>query len=111
MNRNKALEWIGTHRVGVSSRTMWCALMGIKGPCDPYAGDFDVPRDADDLSRCVDLVRFAEVTEDELRRIPDAFPCYKPVIDIWGDLVSAYVNRDYHHVYEMLSDARKEARV
>lgn len=29
MNKTKMLEWIGTRHVGVSSRTMWVALMGV----------------------------------------------------------------------------------
>lgn len=45
MNYNKMLQWIGTHHVGISSRTMWCALMGIANSETPAYCGFDVPGD------------------------------------------------------------------
>lgn len=51
------MEWIGSHNVGISSKTMWCALMSV--PCDRD----DRPYDADDFSRCYDLYKFAELTQ------------------------------------------------
>lgn len=60
MNKEKAIEWIGTHKVGVSSRTMWCGLMGVK-PDNIHWG-YDLPHDMDDFSRCHDLVTFTGAT-------------------------------------------------
>lgn len=107
MNIHKAIEWIGTHRVGTSSRTMWCALMGIK-PDDVYSGNFDVPHDADDFSRCFDLVEFTEVTNEDLLKIPEVFPYWKPIIEIWGELVNAYITTHSGHVYDLLNSKRDE---
>lgn len=106
MNKQKAIEWIGTHHVGTSSRTMWCALMDIK-PDDIYLGNFDVPHDADDFSRCFDLVEFAEVTNGELLKIPKVFPYWKPIIEIWSELVNAYITHS-RRVYELLNDKHDE---
>ena len=76
MNYNKMIQWVGTHHVGVSSRTMWCALMGIaKDGTESHSG-FDVPGDASDFSRCYDLVKFCEVGKHELQMVVDAFPFY-----------------------------------
>ena len=48
------------------------------------AGRFDIPHDADDFSRCYDLVTFAEVSPAyDLPRICEIFPLYKPIIDSW----------------------------
>lgn len=93
MNYNKMLEWIGTHHVGISSRTMWCALMGVANSETPTYFGFDVPRDTDDFSRCYDLVTFCEVTNDELQKVVEAFPYYQPVIEEWDNLVAAYLNK------------------
>lgn len=42
------------------------------------AGRFDIPHDADDFSRCYDLVTFAEVSPAyDLPRICEIFPWYK----------------------------------
>ena len=106
MNTQKAIYWIGTHHVGTSSRTMWCALMGIN-PDDVYSNDFDVPHDADDFSRCFDLVEFAEITYEDLLKIPKVFPYWKPIIEIWGKLVNAYITHN-GRVYDLLSDKRDE---
>ena len=57
------IEWIGCHRVGISSRTMWCAIMGVK------CHEADTPRDADDFSRCYDLYKFSELTPADLQKV------------------------------------------
>lgn len=106
MNQQKAIEWIGTHRMGISSRTMWCALMGIS-PDDVYSGNFDIPHDCDDFSRCFDLVEFAEVTNEDLLKIPVVFPYWKPIIEIWSELVNAYVIHS-GRVYDLLNSKRDE---
>lgn len=52
------------------------------------AGRFDIPHDADDFSRCYDLVTFAEVSPAyDLPRICEIFPWYKPIIDSWETLI------------------------
>lgn len=91
MNKTKMLQWIGTHHVGISSRTMWCALMGVANSETPTYYGFDTPYDWDDFSRCYDLVTFCEVTKDELQKVVEAFPFYKPIIDRWDELVEAYL--------------------
>lgn len=107
MNREKAIEWIGTHDVGISSRTMWCGLMGLK-PENIHSYQFDVPHDSDDFSRCFDLVEFSEATEEDLMKVVVVFPYYKPIIDIWGKLVNAYIGKDYKRVYDLLNGCHDE---
>lgn len=95
MNKTKMLEWIGTRHVGVSSRTMWVALMGVARGVNDYNGGFDVPYDWDDFSRCYDLVTYGEVTKEELQKVVEVFPFYKPIIDrVYGEVMSlkGYVN-------------------
>ena len=80
--------------------------MRIK-PDDVYSGNFDVPHDADDFSRCFDLVEFAEVTNEDLLKIPKVFPYWKPIINIWGELVNAYITHS-GRVYDLLSGKHNE---
>lgn len=68
MNKTKMLQWIGTHHVGISSRTMWCALMGVANSETPTYYGFDTPYDWDDFSRCYDLVQYGEVTKRSFKR-------------------------------------------
>lgn len=102
MNKTKMLEWIGTRHVGASSRTMWCALMGVGRDGDSSYNGFDTPYDRDDFSRCYDLVNYGEVTKDELQMVVKAFPFYKPIIDRWDDLVEAYLSPGGKGVYQIL---------
>lgn len=116
MNYDKMLQWIGTHRVGVSSRTMWNALMGIDQsarPDDYFASSGlqhipDIPYDSDDFSRCLDLVTFAEVTREELELIPERLPFFRPIIDIWDEVVEAMRNKDHKEAYYLLYSKRNE---
>ena len=101
MNKQRMIEWIGTHDVGVSSKTMWCGLMGVGSSENMIR--FDVPHDPDDFSRCYDLVTFAEVSIHELHRVCDIFPWYKPVIDRWDELSKLYEDKDYTRLYQLLS--------
>lgn len=108
MNKTKMLEWIGMRHVGVSSRTMWCALMGVARDGDGSHSGFDVPYDWDDFSRCYDLVTYGEVTKEELQKVVEAFPYYKPIIDCWDDLVEAYLSPGGKGVYRILDSVYSE---
>ena len=108
MNKTKMLEWIGTRHVGVSSRTMWVALMGIARDGDSCYGGFDTPHDCDDFSRCYDLVNYGEVAKEELQKVVEAFPFYKPIIDRWDALVEAYLSPGSKGVFQILESTRDE---
>lgn len=108
MNKTKMLEWIGTRHVGVSSRTMWCALMGVARDGDSCYAGFDAPHDSDDFSRCYDLVNYGEVTKEELQKVVEAFPFYKPIIDRWDELTEAYLSPGCKGVYQILDGTRDE---
>lgn len=108
MNKTKMLQWIGTHNVGISSRTMWCALMGVANSETPTYYGFDTPHDWGDFSRCYDLVEYGEVTKEELQMVIEAFPFYKPIIDRWDQLVEAYLSPDGKGVFQILESTRDE---
>lgn len=97
MNQAKMIEWISSHNVGISSKTMWCALMGVKGNRD------DVPYDADDFSRCHDLYKFAELTQEDLQKIADTYPYWQPIINKWDALCLMYENKHWQSIYEALN--------
>lgn len=92
MNKDKMIEWIGTHDVGVSSKTMWVALMCPQCVDNKNSWEYNVPGDADDFSRCYDLYRFAELNLNDLRKIEIVFPYWKPIIDEWYNLESAFLS-------------------
>ena len=105
MDKKKMIEWIGTYNVGVSSKTMWVALM-CPNSIEYESRNYDVPHDTDDFSRCYDLYRFAQLNLNDLRKIVHAFPYWKPIIDEWHNLVSAYLEQK--GVLEILDSKRDE---
>lgn len=111
MNRDKMIEWIATHHVGTSSRTMWTGLMGVNAqPTQPFLY-FDIPYDSDDFSRCYDLVKFCEVepTED-FPKILQRFPWYAPIVRCWNRLTELYEAGNHRGVFNLLSELVEESR-
>lgn len=106
MNKDKMMEWIGTHRIGVSSKTMWVALMCNSQSVERNSLNYDVPYDAGDFSRCYDLYKFAELNLNDLRKIERVFPYWKPIIDEWHNLESAFLNGT--GVYDILNSKYDE---
>lgn len=105
MNKDKMTEWMATHNTGASSITMWAALAGIK----PTKIWFGIPYDADDFSRCYDLVKFCEISPDEdLPKILQVFPMYAPIIREWHRLSELFEDGDYRGVNLLLKELRQE---
>ena len=110
MNVLNLHEWIVSHSTGVSSRTMWAGLMDI-APDSQSCSCFDVPYDADDFSRCYDLVKFCEVDPDtDFPKILARFPFYAPIVKNWNKLVTLYEAEDYRGVYNLLYSLMPEVR-
>ena len=97
MNKDKMIEWSVCNTVGISSITMWCAIMGVK--C--YKAD--VPYDVDDFSRCYDLYKFSELTPADLQKVANIYPYWRPIIDQWDELCEIYVAKNYSGVNERLN--------
>lgn len=104
------MQWIALRDVGVSSRTMWCALMGVAKWDTPGCGHlFDVPHDAGDFALCHNLVQFCGVTKEELQKVSAAFPYFEPVIREWDILTENYEARNYRVLNHMLTLLLEEA--
>ena len=82
--------------------------MGVARYGDACVDGFNVPRDWDDFSRCYDLVKYGEVTKEELQRVIEAFPFYRPIIDRWDELVEAYLSPGGKGAFQILDGVRDE---
>lgn len=85
MNKKKMIEWIGLGVMGISSRTMWCVLMGVS-----VVGYVDCPCDVADFDYCVWMVRNGKVTRDDLQKVKERYDWFAPFVDNWDELVSLY---------------------
>ena len=81
MDKQRMIEWIATCNTGVSSKTMWCALMGVKRKIN-----LNTPRDNGDFRRCYDMVEYGHITLDELQIVKKQYPWFAPFVDNWEEL-------------------------
>ena len=81
MDKQRMIEWIATCNTGVSSKTMWCALMGVKRKINLSA-----PRDNGDFRRCYDMVEYGHITLDELQIVKKQYPWFAHFVDNWEEL-------------------------
>lgn len=104
-------EWILNGDLGISSKTIWGALMGVK------VIENDKPYDPDDFSRCWKLVKRCNVPLSNLKKVVEAYPYWKPYIDNWDKLTEMYernraekwVNSEEIGMYEFMKTLRKES--
>ena len=75
------LEWITTGEVGISSKTMWAAIMGTFPLGHGKGWDFDVPHDGDDFRRCLELVNKCQLGKKDLQKVKNSVPWFAPFID------------------------------
>lgn len=81
MDKQRMIEWIATCNTGVSSKTMWCALMGVKRKINLIT-----PRDNGDFRRCYDMVEYGHVTLDDLKIVKKQYPWFATFVDNWEEL-------------------------
>jgi len=109
----KLNEWIVNGDVGISSKTIWSVLQGVKKTRG------DKPYDPDDFSRCYKLVKECNISQEDLNKVAENLPYWKPYIDNWGKLTKMYeLNEknnwiDYNKVgmYEFMQELRKESDI
>lgn len=105
MNRQRAMEWIANGEVGISSKTMWSALMGV-----PY-DQADFPYDADDFRRCWLFAQTAELLPVDFEVICQVYPWWRNIYEIWHEMDVALANKDGHRIYELINEPKRYARL
>lgn len=81
MDKQRMIEWIATCNTGFSSKTIWCALMGVKRKIN-----LSTPRDNGDFRRCYDMVEYGHITLDDLQIVKKQYPWFAPFVDNWKEL-------------------------
>jgi len=78
-------EWIVYGNTGISSISMWAALMDLE---IKKCSKIDIPSDHCDFKRCVELYEYAGLNKKDLHKISIEIHFWKPLIDNWDELVS-----------------------
>lgn len=79
-------EWRSSWDTGVSSLTIYSVFAGGTLP-DGAPG---VPHDPADFGRCHRLLKVAPTWRDNLHRVAERFPAWRPLVDRWADLERLY---------------------
>lgn len=109
MNNNIS-KWIVEGEVGISSKTMWVALMDVETTHNNRGFYFDIPYDPDDFSRCYQLVKDCEVTKEDLKKVEVRFPWWKPFIKNWDKLVEMYESKDFTSLYKFMQSLVEQTK-
>jgi hypothetical protein len=107
----KLNEWIIYGETGISSKTMWAAITGSYNEEYRYMEYrvFDIPKDADDFSRCYKFFKLCNLSDKHLRKVKEVFPFWGPYIDNWSELVRLYEENNSRVMYEYMCTLRDES--
>lgn len=111
MNTNKMLEWICSSNTGISSRTMWIAIMDLSPKNSELSFHTDTPSDVFDFERCFNLVKYAEINSKDLDKVSNVFPYFTPIIKAWNELSKAYIDKDISKFYEIFEKCKNEEKL
>ena len=104
MNRQRMIEWIAICDTGISSETMWSALMDVK-----RKANLNIPRDNNDFRRCYDMVEYGQVTLNELQVVKKQYPWFSPIVDNWKELSLLYEEELDKRLYMRIRQLCKES--
>lgn len=85
--------WIVGNDTGVSSRTLWAAMMGVIDKSTRCGYQYDVPHDNGDFGRCFNLIILIPEWRKRLNEVPILLPAWKPYIDHWDEMEKLYMKQ------------------
>ena len=96
-------EWGNNGNIGISSNTMLFAVTGKS----LYGESRDIPYDAGDFKRCLDLCSFIPEIELNLKMVAEKYPKWIPIVREWYNLKRLY-KKSSDDLYKALRDLRDE---
>jgi hypothetical protein len=80
----RAMQWIVGPHVGVSSKTIWSVMQGVK------PDSASVPHDPDDFSRCHRLLTLIPEWRMSLELVAREYPEWTALVREWGRLTEMF---------------------
>ena len=90
----RAMQWIAGPDVGISSKTIWSALMGVTPDRS------DIPSDTDDFSRCYKLLKRIPEWQERMPEVAQAYPKWQPLIARCDEMMNNYHRGHTNRIYE-----------
>lgn len=87
--RDKILLWFATGRVGLSSKSMACAVAGL-----PQDSSFGVchPSDPDDLNRCLMLLEAVPEIRDNMDKVAALSGTWAKLVERWSEVEQCFLD-------------------
>jgi hypothetical protein len=95
-------DWLGAGELGQSSMAMFQHLTGYQFPHGELTEPTAHPRDADDMRRCVLLVKAVPALRDQLYRLGELSPTWRAIEQQWRELEEAIGAGKSDHAYTIL---------
>jgi hypothetical protein len=83
--KDKILNWVGTGRVGASSRAMALASIGIKN-------DGSHPLDPDDLNRCLLLLKEVPEIRLHMDKVAAINETWAKLVERWSEVEQCFLD-------------------
>ena len=97
--KEKVIEWLFNGDVGVSSKTIAASVLRINFNSDKSYNYPGIPHDKSDFSRCLKLIKFADIPMSELEILAETYPMWKPLVENWERLIFVYKNGMNFYAY------------
>lgn len=98
------LEWVIGNDTGLSSKTIWAAIMGVEIPTA------SIPYDHYDFERCWSLLNLCdeETKERALHKVAEQYVVWKPFVKHWSELEHTLVYEGSSKLDECLLHLREK---
>lgn len=106
--KDRALRWLLHGKVGVSSRTICAVMLGEAS--EDSCSLRNVPHDSGDFIRCYKLLELIPEWRDEMHKIAEAYPFWKPFVDHWEEITALYEAGKDDEVYRLIDRLDEESR-
>lgn len=99
-------RWASGCRTGISSRTIYSVLRNVEFErMSLRRAPPDVPHDAADFERCVDLLDIApDEWRGRLKEVADEYPAWEPIVCEWGWLEERLAEGDRRKINARLDE-------
>ncbi len=101
LNR-RMMSWVIGNDTGLSSQTLWAAIMGIEMHSP------SIPRDPDDFGRCYRLLCYCdlETKEKALKDVGERHEIWEPFVKEWKTMTELFEARKGTELHALLKMAR-----
>ena len=104
MLNKELLEWVIGNDTGLSSMTIWAAIMDVEIPT------VGIPYDNYDFERCWSLLNLCDEKTKEmaLQKLAERYVIWKPFVQCWPELEKIFIYEGSNKLNKYLREIREK---